>query len=153
MQFRSKKDGTHFPLTHRAASLDEFASLQGQESARKHAALAQTDIRKPVKVANDRIKELRLQAFLHHFAKYADPNGLAWLIGTGRSDYETEIKIANLAGYEHLQRKPIMHLINVKAYESKPNAKAGNTDDIEEYARELGTWLRERYPLYQPKKA
>lgn len=143
MEFRSNPDGSHFPLskpvTVKGKPGQSLSSMSGKKSASP-------------KIPPGKVGEFRLQAFLHEFAKHADPQGLWWLIGTMRSNLDQEAAITKIAKSEHFPRRLLLDLFRSQAWEYKPNAAVAEDPEIKQSAEELGKWLRERYPLYQPKK-
>lgn len=131
--------------------MDTFTYLKSQDWNRERPS-RKISVAQRLK-SPDKVKAMRIHAFLHEFAKVADPYGLQWLIATGRSDFDVEKKLGEMFGYQSFPRRQIMDEFRYESWDLKVNPKVANDVELREYAIELGTWLKNRYPLYQPKRA
>ena len=105
-------------------------------------------------------KELYLHnkyiAFVNHFKKVADPDGLIWYLQTGRLSGSDVKEILETIGDEHSYTSKLMLISALESYakcdietgiESKPKVNK----QLKEMAEKYANMIYPRYALYSPK--
>ena len=96
-------------------------------------------------------------AFVNNFKKVCDPQGLIYVMSTGRMWANDEAKIIETIGDKY-SKNSRMQLMRDLSYYGKNEFEVSMVDNkpkvnkqLKELAEKVGKEIVERYPLYQPK--
>lgn len=93
--------------------------------------------------------QFRSATFINYLRKVCDPQGLYWVIQTGRmSTYEIQktLKINNISDLLNMIKFFGHNEYIIKEFDNKPRVQK----QLKQLAEKIGNETREKYPLYTP---